>query len=212
MQNKFAKIKFYNKKVIVLYNLIKNIIIIFVCHILFHIKYENLDILNDYDKCLICPNHSRIFDPVFLYPKIDNMYSIAKSELFKNKLTSDFLTYCNAIPIERNKKDFAGTRRILRLLKKNNKIRLLIFPEGGIFKDNYKYNKRNTKSGAVYLSSITNIPIIPVYITSRPCFFSTVNVRFGKPFIPNVDVSHNKDLLKKEAFNLIHTIYELKTS
>lgn len=66
----------------------------FVCRILFRVKYENLDVLNKYDKCLICPNHSRIFDPVFLYPKIDNMYSVAKSELFKNKFVSNFLSYC----------------------------------------------------------------------------------------------------------------------
>lgn len=195
-----------------MYNLIKNVIIGFVCHILFRIKYENLDVLNKYDKCLICPNHSRIFDPVFLYPKIDNMYSVAKSELFKNKFVSNFLSYCNAIPIKRNGKDFAGTMRILRLLKKHDKIRLLIFPEGGIFEDNYKYNKRNTKTGAVYISSISNLPIIPVYITSRPRFFSTVTVKFGEPFIPKVNASHNKDLMKKEAFNLINSIYELKTS
>lgn len=195
-----------------MYNLIKNVIIGFVCHILFRIKYENLDVLNKYDKCLICPNHSRIFDPVFLYPKIDNMYSVAKSELFKNKFVSNFLSYCNAIPIKRNGKDFAGTMRILRLLKKHDKIRLLIFPEGGIFEDNYKYNKRNTKNGAVYISSISNLPIIPVYITSRPRFFSTVTVKFGEPFIPKVNASHNKDLMKKEAFNLINSIYELKTS
>lgn len=148
-----------------MYKLVKNIIISFVCHFLFRVKYENLDILNKYDKCLICPNHSTVFDPIFLYPKINNMYSVAKSELFKNKLVSNFLSYCNAISIERDKKDIKGTKRILKLLRQQDKIRLLIFPEGGIFKENYKYNKRNTKSGAVYISAITSIPIIPVHIT-----------------------------------------------
>ncbi len=181
MHLKFVKMKFCNLKVILLYNLIKNVIIGFVCRILFRVKYENLDVLNKYDKCLICPNHSRIFDPVFLYPKIDNMYSVAKSELFKNKFVSNFLSYYNAIPIKRNGKDFAGTMRILRLLKKHDK------------------NK-------------TSLPIIPVYITSRPRFFSTVTVKFGEPFIPKVNASHNKDLMKKETFNLINSIYELKTS
>lgn len=192
-----------------MYKLIKNLIILFVCHFLFHVKYKNLDILNEYDKCLICPNHSRIFDPIFLYPKIDNMYSVAKSELFKHKLVADFLTYHNAIPIEREKKDINGTKNILKLLKKHDKIRLLIFPEGGVFEDNYKYNKRNTKTGAVCISSITKIPIIPVYITSRPRFFSTVTVTFGTPFIPEANISKDKVLLKEEAFKLIHIIYEL---
>ena len=208
----YEKIYFVIIKGGYMYGFIKNVIITFVCHILFRVKYDNLDILKDYDKCLICPNHSRIFDPVFLYPKIDNMYSVAKSELFKNKFIADFLTYCNAIPIDRNKRDFIGTKRILKLLKSHNKIRLLIFPEGGIFEDNYKYNMRNTKNGAVYISSITNIPIIPVYITSRPRFFSTVTVKFDTPFIPNADNCKNKVLLKKEASNLIHSIYKLKSS
>ena len=144
-----------------MYKIIKNIIIAFVCHFLFHVKYENLEILDQYDQCLICPNHSRIFDPVFLFPKINNMYSVAKSEAFQNN------------------------------------------------EDNYKYNKRNTKSGAVYLSSITNIPIIPVHITQRPRFFSKVTVTFGYPFIPASNVSKDKALLKKEASRLIHRIYDL---
>lgn len=192
-----------------MYEVIKNIIIAFVCHFLFHVKYENLEILDEYDKCLICPNHSRIFDPIFLFPKINNMYSVAKSEAFKNKLVADFLSYYHAIPIEREKNDIKGTKRILKLLKENDKIKLLIFPEGGIFEDNYKYNKRNTKSGAVYLSSATNIPIIPVHITQRPRFFSKVTVTFGSPFVPNANILKDKSLLKDEASRLIHVIYDL---
>lgn len=192
-----------------MYKIIKNIIIAFVCHFLFHVKYENLEILDKYDKCLICPNHSRIFDPIFLFPKINNMYSVAKSEAFENKFVANFLSYYHAIPIEREKKDIRGTKRILKLLKDNDKIKLLIFPEGGIYEDNYKYNKRNTKSGAVYLSSITNIPIIPVHITQRPRFFSKVTVTFGSPFIPAPNVSKDKALLKQEASRLIHRIYDL---
>ena len=192
-----------------LYQLIKNIIILLVCHFLFRVKYENIEILENYEKCLICPNHSRIFDPIFIYPKINNLYIVAKSELFKNKFWSKFLTYYNTIPIEREKNDIKGTKRILKLLKEHNKIRLLIFPEGGVFEDNYKYNKRNTKNGAVYLSSATNIPIIPVHITQRPRFFSKVTVTFGSPFIPDSNVLKDKFLLNEEASRLIHCIYEL---
>lgn len=192
-----------------MYKLIKNIIIAFVCHLLFHVEYKNLDILDKYEKCIICPNHSRIFDPIFLFPKIDNMYSVAKSELFKNKFVANFLSYYNAIPIEREKKDIKGTKHILKLLKENDKIRLLIFPEGGIFEDNYKYNKRNTKTGAICISSLTNIPIIPVHITQRPRFFSTVTVKFGTPFVSNIQTLKNKTLLKEEASKLINIIYDL---
>ena len=69
-----------------MYKLIRKIIIALSCHILFRVKYENEEVLEKIDKCLICPNHSRVFDPMFLLPKVDNMYSMAKSELFKHKL------------------------------------------------------------------------------------------------------------------------------
>ncbi len=192
-----------------MYKLIRNIIIGFVCHILFHIKYNNLEILDKYDKYIICPNHSRIFDPIFLYPKIENMYSVAKSELFRNKFVANFLTYHKAIPIEREKKDIKGTKQILKLLKEHNNIRLLIFPEGGIYEDNYKYNKRNTKTGAICISNLTKLPIIPVHITQRPCYFSKVTVTFGNAFIPDIKALKNKELLNKEASKLINIIYNL---
>ena len=56
-----------------MYKLIGKIITFISCKILFRVKYKNLEILKSYDKCMVCPNHSRIFDPIFLHPKIDNM-------------------------------------------------------------------------------------------------------------------------------------------
>ena len=104
---------------IVLYSLIRNIILITSCHILFHVKYENLEILDKYNKCLICPNHSRIFDPAFLYPKVENMYSVAKSELFKNKLIAKFLSFQKAVYL----------RKIINIIKEKPKVVLFTFQQ-----------------------------------------------------------------------------------
>lgn len=192
-----------------MYKIIRTLIKVIVCHILFRVTYENTEILDFYEKCMICPNHSRIFDPIFLYPKIENMYSVAKADLFKNKMMAHFLKYHHAIPIKRNAKDIQGIRKIIDTIKQTHKIRLLIFPEGGVFKENYLENKRKTKNGAVYISSVTNIPIIPVHITVRPQFFSKVTIRFGEPISPNLEVLKNRLLLQEEASRLIHHIYEL---
>ena len=54
-------------------------------HILYRTKYTNLDKLNKFDKCLICPNHSHMFDACFIYAKTDNLSIMAKAELFNNK-------------------------------------------------------------------------------------------------------------------------------
>lgn len=95
-----------------MYKIVRSILKVTVCNFLFRVKYENLEILENYDKCMICPNHSRVFDPIFLYPKIENMYSVAKADLFKNRIIAHFLSYHNAIPIKRNLKDIQGIKKL----------------------------------------------------------------------------------------------------
>ena len=71
---------------------------------------------------------------------------------------------------------------------KNNpkKIKLLIFPEGRVIKN--KQERGKIKSGAIHIAATVDIPIIPVYITARPKFFSKVIVKIGEPFFPKKEV------------------------
>ncbi len=177
--------------------------------VLFRTDYENLEILDNYPKCMICSNHSRVFDPAFLFPKVDNMYSVAKSELFKHKLFGNFLAYNGAIPIKRDSIDRVGIKNIINLLNEKENVRILIFPEGGIYKENYLENKRNCKSGAIFIAATANIPIIPVHITVRPRYFSKVTVTFGEEFLVNSDVLNDKAKLREESKRLINYIYNL---
>lgn len=189
-----------------MYRIISEITTNIVCKLLFHVRYENEQILNRFDKCIICPNHSRIFDPVFLKPVVPDMYSMAKSELFKHKFFSKLLKYNNAFPINREKTDIRGVKTAIDLLDENEKIKLLIFPEGKVVKTKEEIGK--IKSGAIHISAVTNIPIIPVSITQRPKFFSKVTVKFGRPFIPDEQAKNNKKILKQEANKLLKQIYE----
>lgn len=193
-----------------MYNILRVVVTFLVCKVLFRVKYENLEILEKYDKCMLCANHSRVFDPIFIFPKVENMYSVAKDDLFKRKIIGKIITHFNAIPIKRGSIDTSGSKRIKELLETKEHIRLLIFPEGGIYKENYKENKRKTRCGAVHFSAQTNVPIIPIYITSRPKFFSKVTVTFGdEVIIPNENVLKDKKELKNEAQKLINTIYDI---
>ena len=193
-----------------MYNLIRILVTFFSCKVLFRVKYKNLEILEKYDKCILCANHSRVFDPVFIFAKVDNMYSVAKDELFKRKIVGKVISHFNAIPIKRESVDTTGSKRIKELLENEEKIKLLIFPEGGIYKENYLENKRKTRCGAVHFSAQTNVPIIPIYITSRPRFFSKVVVTFGNEAVmPNEKVLKDKKALKEEAQKLINTIYDI---
>lgn len=188
--------------------IITNIILYFSCKILFRVRYENIEILEKYDKCMLCSNHTRIFDPAFIRPPVENMYSVAKSELFEKKYLLSLLKYNKTIPIKRNSADKMGIQNIIKTINDNEKIRLLMFPEGGIYKENYIENKRKHKSGAVFIAATTGVPIIPIHITPRPKFFSKVTVTYGKPFFPNPEVLKDKKILKEEAKKLIDYIYE----
>ena len=191
-----------------MYFIIRKIIIFVTCKILFRVEYQNESILDKYDKCLICPNHSRIYDPIFLYPRIENMYSMAKSELFNNRLVGNFLKYHNVFPVDRENTDAGSLRKALKLLNNNNRIKLLIFPEGKVLKD--KEERGVVKKGAVYIASIANVPIIPVYITTRPNYFSKVIVKFGNPIFYDKKKMKDKNEVIKNSKKLMESIYSME--
>lgn len=191
-----------------MYYITRKIIIGISCHLLFRVKYENSEVLKKFYKCLICPNHSRVFDPIFIFPKVDNMYGMAKSELFKNRLLKHFLEYHNVFPVDREKADASSLKKAIRLLKKNDKIKLLIFPEGRVLKD--KKERGKIKDGAVYIASMSEVPIIPVYITARPRFFSKVTVKFGEPLYTNKEDLKDKEKIKARSKELMTKIYNME--
>ena len=68
-------------------------------HLLFRVKYLGLENIDNAGKCVVCPNHSTIFDPFWVYFKSKDMWIMAKAELFKNKLLGALLKAYNVFPI-----------------------------------------------------------------------------------------------------------------
>ncbi|MCI8352953.1 MAG: 1-acyl-sn-glycerol-3-phosphate acyltransferase [Clostridia bacterium] len=191
-----------------MYFITRRIIIFIVCKILFKVEYRNEEILRKYDKCLICPNHSRIYDPIFIYPKVSNMYGMAKSELFKHKLLANFLNYHNIFPVDRESTDAKSLRKALKLMKNNDKIKLLIFPEGKVLKS--RCERGIVKNGAVYIAAMAKVPIIPIYITARPKYFSKVVVKFGKPIFYDRLQLKDKNKIIDTSKQLLKEIYSME--
>lgn len=187
----------------------KSFIKFFCCKFLFSVHYDGLENLPSNQNCLICPNHSSIFDPFFIYPVSHNLHIMAKSELFKHKLLAKLLNHYNVFPINRNKRDPGSLFHSLDIFNDSNGTQLLIFPEGGVLKTEEEIGKR-IRNGAVYIASKMNIPIIPVYITRRPKFFSKVTVHFGKSICYDSSISSDKILVKNHSKQLIDTIYLLR--
>lgn len=191
-----------------MFTIMKKIVNGLVCHLLYHVKYENIEMLEQYERCIICPSHSNILDPCFLFTKTDPLYIMAKSEIFKNKVIAKILYHYHVFPIKREKNDVKGIKTVIELFEQNEKIKLLMFPEGGILKNNTIIRK--VKNGAVYLAATLNVPIIPVYITSGPKLFSKVSVKIGEPMLIEKEVLDDKELMKCKSKQLIDTIYDMK--
>ncbi|MCI8482460.1 MAG: 1-acyl-sn-glycerol-3-phosphate acyltransferase [Clostridia bacterium] len=188
-----------------MFRIMKRLVNIVICHFLYHVEYKNIEQLNQYDRCLICPNHSSIFDPAFIFPKTDNLYIIAKSELFKNQILKKAFNHYQVFPIQREKNDVGGARNIIKLFKNQDKIKLLMFPEGGILTKEVR--KKKIKNGAVHLAGGLEIPIIPVTITENPRLFHKVIVTVKQPIFPKKEVVNNKDKLKQTSEELLKVIY-----
>lgn len=179
------------------------------CHFLFRVHYTGLENLKSYNRCVICPNHSSIFDPFFIYPVSNELYIMAKSELFQHKLLARIFKRYHVFPINRNKKDPGSLLYALEIFKDKKENQLLMFPEGGVLKSEAEIGKR-IRNGAVYIASKSNVPIIPVYITRRPKLFSKVEVTFGSPIFYDSSVEKDKEQVKEKSKELIDIIYRLK--
>lgn len=189
-----------------MFKVMKKLVDIFICHILYHVTYENIEVLNKYERCLVCPNHSNIFDPFFIFPQIDHLYIMAKSEIFKNPILNKVFRHYQVFPIQREKSDVSGVRYVMELFENQKKIRLLMFPEGGILKGNMR--RKKIRNGAVHMAASLNVPIVPVSITENPKLFHKVVVKVKKPILPKQEVLQDRQALEEMSKQLLKIIYE----
>lgn len=178
------------------------------CHLFYQVEYFHLENLEKYPEYLICPNHSHVLDPTFIYPIIDNLYIMAKADLFKNKLLAKLFNHYQIFPIHREKTDSKSLFYSLEIFEKQDHAKLLMFPEGGILKEADLGKK--FRKGAVFIASQARVPIIPVLITRKPKLFSKVKVTFGEPIFYDENLTKDKQKILEESQNLIQIIYHLK--
>lgn len=177
-------------------------------HVLFRVKYVNLEKIQNVDKCVICPNHSHSFDPFWIKFKVDNLWIMAKAELFKNKIMAALLKAYNVFPIKRGQKDASSLLHSINAIENNEHAKLLIFIEGTRIKKDKQRGK--AKFGSTYIASKAGVPIVPVHITKNPKLFSKVTVIFGDPIVLPENLSENKTELQKYSDIILDKIYDLE--
>ncbi len=128
---------------------------------------------------LVCNHFSAVDCLYFLSLEREDLYILAKKEVFKNKTIGKILKIYGAIPIDRENPDMRSLMESIKVLKKGGK--LTIFPEG-------TRNKTGTdelqeiKGGAAVFAVKAKCPIVPIMIRKKPKFLIRNNMIIGKPF------------------------------
>lgn len=128
---------------------------------------------------IVC-NHYMALDCAFiLKAHRDNVYFLAKNELFKKKWLARIIKSYGAIPIDRDNPDMKSIIAAIKVLKAGNK--LTIFPEGTRNKTGSN-ELQEIKGGTVVFAVKAKCPIVPMMIYKKSKLFRKTHIIVGKPF------------------------------
>lgn len=191
----------------VIKRIVRGVVNFIFTHFLYRVKYYNLEKLNKFDKCLICPNHSDAFDACFIYAKTNDLCIMAKAELFENKILAALFKFFDVFPIRRGQHDTKSLLHAIKIFRKVDKRKLLIYIEGE--RMNKDEARGNAKAGPVFIAAEAAVPIVPVYVTKNPKKFSKMKVTFGDAIYIDKSRIKDKEYVKEQSQNLLDTIYDL---
>lgn len=186
---------------------VKWFIRIFLCHFIYRVRYIGSEKLNKIDKCVICPNHSNMVEPAWIYAKNDDICIMAKAELFEKKFWAKIFTYFNVFPIHRGEHDIRSLIHAINLFKKDEKRKLLVFPEGTRLKK--EVTRVEAKVGPAYIAYKANVPILPVYITKNASLFSKVYIVYGDPIMVTEEIAKDKVKLQQFSDQIMDHVYQM---
>ena len=123
--------------------------------------------------------------------------------MFVNGFIKWLAVKVHALPVKRGKQDVGLLKNTTKILKENHIV--LIFPEGT--RNGIKKNGK-IQNGAVLISLMSGVPIIPMGINAKKNYrpFSKVVINIGKP----IDLNEYKDKRsdKKTLDNLSKELME----
>lgn len=131
---------------------------------------------------VLCCNHSAFSDPIWIIMLADLPIlprTMAKQELLKTPLLGTFYRKMGAFPVDRSGTDIAAVKTAMQTIRDGNK--LVIFPEGTRIR---KGKKSVPHSGAMLIATRSNIPIVPIFLSTKKRPFSKIDIVYGKPYLP----------------------------
>lgn len=147
------------------------------------IKYENKEKtkgkMSHKEPAVVITNHKNFMDFILFLAVFFKSYLrcvVGKTLYESNKIVSVMLNLLGAIKIDRFSFDMDFFFKSSDALKKGHKV--LIFPEG-----RFSVNDEilEFKSSAALIALQSNVPIIPVYHTTKYGFMKSIKVMIGEP-------------------------------
>lgn len=137
--------------------------------------------------CLIVSNHASFLDPPLIGAFItkEPIHYLARKSLFRPPIMDKLLPLVNSVPVDQDRPDMAGTKKIISLLRAGEKV--LIFPEGTRTEDG---KLQPAQAGVGLVVAKAHVPVLHVYVEgthkawppeSKWNFFLPLRVTVGKP-------------------------------
>ncbi|MBN1915205.1 MAG: (d)CMP kinase [Parachlamydiales bacterium] len=161
---------------------------------------------------ILAANHSSYFDPPAVAISFsEEIHFLGKKALFKIPIFSSIIKHLNTHPVSGKAGDAQTIKEIIKLLRSGKKV--LVFPEGG---RGISEKIREMLPGVGFLSYMTKVPIVPIYIQGTrqiwpthkmfPRCSGSLHCYIGKPIV----FAHDTHLDKKETLKAIDE--ELQTA
>lgn len=162
----------------------------------YNIKLEGLENLPEKGPLIICSNHTSAIDPIMLgvmmpYKRI---YSMAKAELFRNKLIGWLMYKLYVFPVKRGEADLKSIKTSLKVLKDGEIMG--IFPEG----TRNRTGEVKAEPGVAMIAVKAHAQVLPVAIISNYKFFNKTILRIGNSV--NLEEYYDQKLQNEDYHNI----------
>lgn len=134
------------------------------------------------DGSLIISNHISFADPIVIICALKRpVWTMAKKELFANRLSGAFFRSIHSFPVDRKGNDLGAMKTTVSLLKENKSV--LIFPQGTRIRGK-RGDATEIKGGIGLIATHTGVDIVPVSVYNkgyRRGFLKRTVITVGEP-------------------------------
>jgi 1-acyl-sn-glycerol-3-phosphate acyltransferase len=164
---------------------------------------------------LMASNHESFFDPPLIGCALqEDMFFLARKTLFDPPGMNWFLPSIQALPIDQERPDMTGLKRIIALLKQGERVAL--FPEGA---RNLDGKLQPAAPGVGLVLSKVDVPVVPCRIlgghaawprNGKPRLFMPLRVVYGKPLRFPSEKRRGKDAYQAIGDEIMRAIAALE--